>query len=435
MKEIRLPQLGQSVEEARITGWLKGEGDPVKKGEPLFTVETDKAEIEVESPEAGILRKIIVSEDAEVPVLTVVALVGTADEKMPDLTAYASDKAAKTEPQQTTTAAQAPQPIATTGLGAPRLVGQRAPVSPRAKALARSAGLNATNVQGTGPGGRVIAEDVSAFLDGMEGIAMTPTARRAAKREGIDVRTVKGTGPRGRIVKEDVALALVQQEVETDVQERVPLTTIRRTIARRMSESKFSAPHYYVSVEVDMSAAVTYRKSSRKVKPSFNDLIVFAVSRVLQEFPRVNARWNDDGIDILKSVHLGIAVAIEDGLIVPVLRNVATLSMDDIHDASTRLVTQAREGALMPDDYAGSTFTISNLGPYGVDQFTAIINAPNSAILAVGRISDQPAVVDGKLAVRPIMNLTLSSDHRVIDGALAAQFMGRLREFLETLDS
>ncbi len=212
---------------------------------------------------------------------------------------------------------------------------------------------------------------------------------------------------------------------------RYPLTPMRRVIATRMAESKFSAPHFYVTVEVDMKAASDLRKKAQGFKPSFNDLIVQAVAQTLRAFPQVNARWLGDAYEIVSDVNIGVAVALEDGLIVPVLRNADTLGLEQISEGCKALAEKARKNKLMPDDYTGSTFTISNLGAFGVDHFTAIINQPDSAILAVGRVADQVVAVDGGIQVRPRMKMTLSSDHRVIDGAVAAQFMAKLKAALE----
>jgi pyruvate dehydrogenase E2 component (dihydrolipoamide acetyltransferase) len=211
---------------------------------------------------------------------------------------------------------------------------------------------------------------------------------------------------------------------------RIPLTPMRRIIAKRMSESKFSAPHYYMTVEVDMSAAKVFRAQT-PYKPSFNDLVLRATILALRDYPAVNARWAGDAIEQVADINLGVAVALPGGLIVPVLKQAQTMTLEEICGACKVLADKARTGKLLPDDFAGNTFTVSNLGPLGVDNFTAIINQPDSAILAVGVMKDRPVAIDGGLYIRPIMKMTLSSDHRVVDGALAAQFMGRLKEILE----
>lgn len=449
MHEIKLPQLGQSVEEASIVQWIKQEGDAVSQGDVLFSVQTDKAEIECESTASGVLRKILVQPDVEVPVLTVVALVGDADEPLPDLSQYGGDAATSTpapaqaEPAATQSApapqpAQAAQPAAT-----PAAAGASA-ASPRARKKAQELGVDPSAIAGSGPRGRVIEEDVVAqAASAPQAARVTPTAQRVAELEGVDLATVQGTGPGGKIMKADVTRAASTPTPQVapaaaagpapDEGEgrRVPLTPMRRIIAERMAQSKFTAPHYYITLEVDMTAASAARKATQGFKASFNEIMLYAVAKALRAHPQVNARWADDAIDELDRIHLGFAVSLPTGLIVPVIRDVQNLSLEGVHNAATALIAKARNGKLVPDDYTGSTFTISNLGAFGVDQFTAIINQPNSAILAIGRIKEKPVVIDGGIHIRPMMNMTLSSDHRVIDGAAAAQFMADLRKIIE----
>jgi pyruvate dehydrogenase E2 component (dihydrolipoamide acetyltransferase) len=209
---------------------------------------------------------------------------------------------------------------------------------------------------------------------------------------------------------------------------------MRKIIAQRMVESKFGAPHFYITVEVDMKEAVAFRGALPNFKPSFNDLVMRATTRAIQAFPVVNAKWLGDAIEMRSTINLGFAVALPAGLIVPVVKGIESKSLQDISRDCKALVEKAKTGKLTPDDYQGNTFTVSNLGAFGVDHFTAIINQPDSAILAIGQIKDRPVVIDGGIQVRPIMKLTLSSDHRVIDGAVAAQFMGHLKTLLETAD-
>lgn len=437
MHEIKLPQLGQSVEEAAIVEWRKQEGDAVSQGEVLFTVQTDKAEIECESTATGTLRKILIEPDIEVPVMTVVALVGEPGEDLPNLSQYgAPTPAGGAEAKQPESATPAPQKPAATP--APSPSSGQAPVSPRALRKAAELGVDPAQVTGTGARGRIMEADIIAFAEAGGGpVRATPTAKRVAERDGVDLAGVSGTGPRGKVMKGDV-LAAGQAPVQGPTAapsaapgERIKLTPMRKIIAERLSASKFSAPHYYVSVEVDMANATAFRKSAAGFKPSFNDLVLHAAAQALREHPEVNARWDEDYIETYAEVNMGFAVALPTGLVVPVIRGVQNLSLEGIHKESRALTEKARGGKLTPDDYTGSTFTVSNLGALGVDQFTAIINPPNSAILAVGAIKEKPVVIDGGIHIRPMMNLTLSSDHRVIDGAVAAQFLATLRTRLE----
>lgn len=448
MHEIKLPQLGQSVEEAEITQWLKKEGDAVEQGEPIFTIQTDKAEIEAESTASGILRKILIPEEVEVPVLTVVALVGEADEALPDLSQYAVDgaeaPAAEAAPATTpesileapVSAAEAPAPAdASVASGT---------ISPRARATAQRLNIDTAHLSATGPEGRIIEEDVLAYDAKRGSVRSTPTARRVAREQGIDITTV-APGQSGRVAKDDVVAAATSAPAAVAPAQSapaaqpltgsvVPLTPMRRIIAERMVESKFGAPHFYITVDVDMKASVAFRSALPNFKPSFNDLVMRATTRAIQAFPMVNAKWLGDAIEMRDTINLGFAVAMEAGLIVPVVKGIQNKSLQDINKECKALAEKARTGKLVPDDYAGSTFTVSNLGAFGVDSFTAIINQPDSAILAIGQIKEQAVVIDGGIQIRPMMKLTLSSDHRVIDGAVAAQFMGHLKTLLETAD-
>jgi pyruvate dehydrogenase E2 component (dihydrolipoamide acetyltransferase) len=436
MQDIKLPQLGQSVEEAEIVSWLKQEGDTIAEGEPIFTVQTDKAEIEVEATASGVLRKILVQPGVEVPVLTVVALVGTADEALPDLSGYTVAGGAG-KPAATAAALAVAAPSPAKSAAAPMAVvvpATIAAVSPRARKLAAEHHVDAARLAGSGVGGRVMDSDVRAFLEQLDETRISPTARRLAAGAGLDVRGVQGSGVGGRIMKADVEGVLATSAAPAApslADQRVPLTPMRRIIAERMGASKFTAPHYYVTVEIDMSAAKAFR-AGLPYKVSYNDLVLRSVALTLREFPAVNARWAGDAIELVGDINLGMAVALPTGLIVPVIRNADTLTLEALGNAARGLAEKAQKGKLLPDDYSGNTFTVSNLGAFGVDHFTAIINQPDSAIIAVGQMKDRVVAIDGGIHIRPIMKLTISSDHRVIDGALAAQFMGRLRERMET---
>ena len=450
MHEIKLPQLGQSVEDAEITQWLKKEGDSVEHGEPIFTIQTDKAEIECESTAAGILRKIIVAEGIEVPVLTVVALVGEAGEALPDLSKYTAGggsapvaPTAAAEPVAAPSAAPAPA-AATAEVPAPAAA-TGGTMSPRARSTAQRLHVDPAFLSASGPEGRIIEEDVLAYDQKRGAVRSTPTARRVAREHGIDITAVAAADPTGRVAKDDVLAAASSTQPAQSISSttpaaqpltgaRVPLTPMRKIIAQRMVESKFAAPHFYITVEVDMKEAVAFRGALPNFKPSFNDLVMRATTRAIQAFPTVNAKWLGDAIELRDTINLGFAVAMESGLIVPVVKNIQNKSLQDINRECKALAEKARTGKLLPDDYAGNTFTVSNLGAFGVDHFTAIINQPDSAILAIGQIKDRAVVIDGGIQVRPIMKLTLSSDHRVIDGAVAAQFMGHLKTLLETAD-
>lgn len=438
MHEILLPKLGQSVEEAQIVQWLKKEGDAVSEGEPLFTVQTDKAEIECESTAAGVLRKILLEAGTDVPVMTVVALVGAADEALPDLGKYGvAGGAPAAAPAEAAPVSAAPAPVAaeTASVSAPG-----GAVSPRARKAAEEKGVDLAAVKGSGVGGRVMAADVLAQASAADGVKITPTAKRMAANAGLDVTALAGSGIGGKITKDDVSRAGQAPAPKAAPSApaapvagvtRVPLTAMRRIIAQRMSESKYTAPHYYITVEIDMAKVKACRAGIKTFKATFNDFVLCAVVRALREFPQVNARWAGDAIEQVADINLGVAVALPTGLIVPVIKAAQDLSLEGISKAAKDLATKAQTGKLLPDDYTGNTFTVSNLGAYGVESFTAIINQPDSAIIAVGQMKDRVVAIDGAIHIRPIMKMTISSDHRVVDGSLAAQFMGRVKAILE----
>lgn len=435
--------MGQSVEEASIVRWIKSEGETINQGDPLFAIQTDKAEIECEAPVSGVLRKILLDTDVTVPVLTVVALVGTPDEPLPDLSKYGTAGTAPKEaapaatPSPSSVPASAPAELPSAAPTA--ALSEDAFVSPRARKCAAELHVDPRLATGTGAGGRIMEADVEAYAASLEGIKVSPAAKRLAESRGVDLTRVKGSGPGGRITVDDVEHAETKMKhapvksIQAGQINRVKLSPMRKIIAQRMADSFYSAPHYYVTTEIDMTAAVKLRKSTPE-KPSFNDIIMFATARALQEYPAVNSRWAGDAIEEVGDINLGLAVALPTGLIVPVVRQVQNLTLAQLSAECKRLAERARTGKLTPDEYQGNTFTISNLGVFGVDHFTAIINQPDSAILAVGQIKDRPVVIDGGIHVRPIMKMTLSSDHRVIDGAVAAQFMGRLKEILEAAE-
>ena len=400
MQELKLPQLGQSVEEAEITQWLKQEGDAIDVGEPIYTVQTDKAEIEVESEISGTLRKILIREDIEVPVFTVVALVGDADEALPDLSQYGSSNGIVAAlAVEATSAPVAIAAVSTASTSTPAAPSSHQAVSPRARKTAAATNVTTQGLTGSGPKGRVIEEDVLSAKPATAPVAVAPTPVAVPS-----IGDVKGLSP------------------------------MRKVIAERMVASKFQAPHFYVTVEVDMLNSVAFRQNLGIFKPSYNDLVLRAAARALQEFPQVNSQWTNEGIVQQPHVNMGMAVALEEGLIVPVIRNMESMSLRQIHDAARDMAEKARTGKLMPDDYTGNTFTVSNLGVFGVDEFTAIINQPDSAILAVGQMKEQVVAIDGGIQVRPMMKMTVSSDHRVVDGSVAARFMGRMKQILEEAD-
>jgi pyruvate dehydrogenase E2 component (dihydrolipoamide acetyltransferase) len=431
MKNVEMPKMGDTMEEGKILRWIKQEGDPVKKGEPLAEVETDKVNIEIEAFASGTLRKILVSEGSSAPIGAPIALIGTADEPLPShLSGNRAHTPVPTSSSTSTTLTQ-------------QTDGSQA-ASPTTITEAPSIHIPATNTSGR--------------------IFISPIARRIAEEHHLNYATLRGTGPNGRIIKMDVEAALLQQQtppvaapapqpvqpaqltpepapatIDTGEVVEIPLTAMRRTIAKRLSQSMQTAPHFYITSVIDTDKLAALRQQINEyaatdpspIKVSFNDLIVKAVAKALQRMPQVNVSFAEDRLIQKKQVHIGVAVALEEGLIVPVLRNADRLGVLDIARETRRLAEAARTGKLRPEDFTGGTFTVSNLGMFDVESFTAVINPPESAILAVGSITPTPVVVDGQVVVRNRMKVTLSSDHRAIDGAIAARFLQEVKRLLE----
>jgi pyruvate dehydrogenase E2 component (dihydrolipoamide acetyltransferase) len=450
VSKVVLAKLSPTMEEGTIVKWTKKEGDAVKQGDILAEIETDKANMEMEAQGSGVLRKILVQAGGKAPIGTLIGVIAEANEDIEPLIAKEAAKAgAAPKP-----AAPAPAPAAPAPEPAKAAAEATAKAAPADQpASAASAGKTAP-VPAAPPPAPAPAQVAASASTGGEGgrVKASPLARSMAAHQNIDLTSVAGSGPGGRIIKRDIeswagprpSAAPARSSAPaprpappgpsiTPGQE-LPLSNMRKTIAKRLTESKFGAPHYYVTVEIDMDAAVDLREQIQRLeegKVSFNDLVVKACAKALTRFPMVNASWGGDKIATHADVNIGIAVAIPDGLITPVVRNADRKSILDIAHEVRDLATRARDRKLKPEEFSGSTFTISNLGMFDVDSFTAIINPPDSAILAVGAVRKVP-VVDGD-TIRPghRMKVTMSSDHRVIDGALAAQFLAEVRRLLE----
>src|SRR6266704_2278485 len=438
MKTVEMPKMGDTMEEGKILRWIKQEGDPVNKGESLAEVETDKVNIEIESFASGVLRKILVPEGASAPIGAGIALIGAPDEPLPDsLSGNGSMKIAVTkEMEKGATTSEGNGQTLSEAKGDIR--GKQADLSQQAS--------QPTSVQ-------------SPTVAGSQGrVFISPIARRIAEEHQLDYSRVEGTGPNGRIIKLDIEAALAQKQetvapspaqlpileaesasLEAGEATEIPLTAMRRTIAKRLSQSMQTAPHFYVTSIIDTGKLADLRRQINEyaqkepdpVKVSFNDLIMKAVAIALVRMPQVNVSFAEDRLILKKQVHIGMAVALELGLIVPVIRNADQRRILAIARESQRLAELARTGKLRPEDFSGGTFTVSNLGMFDVDSFTAVINPPESAILAVGSITPTPVVVDGQVVVRDRMKVTLSSDHRAIDGATAARFLQEVKRLLE----
>jgi pyruvate dehydrogenase E2 component (dihydrolipoamide acetyltransferase) len=451
--QVPIPKLGQSEETVSIVKWHKAEGDTVAKGDVLFEVETDKAVLEVESQFEGTLLKVVIPEGKEVPVMSIAAVLGDPGEDIPAIeqpkpataekpvekSAPAPAKKPGIETKKTTPApAQPTAPVATHQPAPVAPAPQPAkpdwhPVSPRAKKFAKDYLIDLDQVTGTGPNGRVVERDVMAYLDEIDYAShkITPTAKSMAQQIGLPITELQATGKSGRITVADVKKAEAQQPK--------PMSKMRQVIARRLQQSKQQIPHFYVTVSVDMTDLSAYRKTLKKsgFTLSFNDFILKASALTLAEFPDVNSVVSDDNQTVRWSadINVGMAVSVDQGLVVPVIRDTDKLDMDELHDVARELATKARDGKLTPDEMKGGTFTVSNMGMLQVDEFSAIINPGESAILAVSGIFPTPIVDDDRnIVVRDMMKITLSADHRVVDGAMAAQFCRAIKSKLENLE-
>jgi pyruvate dehydrogenase E2 component (dihydrolipoamide acetyltransferase) len=444
--KVVLAKLSPTMEEGTIVKWTKKEGDAIKVGDVMAEIETDKANMEMEALGAGVLRTILVPAGGKAPVGALIGVIADPKDDIGPLLAQAAAAAPAAPPAPVFAAppVAAPAPASTP---APAVATAAATAPAPSPAAAPAAAPAAIAPRVAAPA----VAPVSAHGDGR--IKASPLARTMASRQNIPLAAVAGTGPGGRIVKRDVegyaaggpaprtatsqavsAPASVVQFPRVAPGQEFPLSNMRKTIARRLAESKFSAPHFYVTVEIDMDGAVSLREQLLKgenIKVSFNDLVLKACARALTRFPMVNASWGGDKITTHGEVHLGVAVSIPDGLITPVVRNADRKSVLDIAREVKDLAARAREKKLRPEEFMGSTFTISNLGMFDVSEFTAIINPPEAAILAVGSVSKVPVVVGDKVTIGHRMKVTLSSDHRVVDGVLAAQFLQELRRLLE----
>ena len=434
-----MPKFDMDQEKATIISWSKKEGDPVTFEESVLTVETEKVAIDVPAPASGILVRILFKDGEEVPVTKVIAYILKEGETLADL-----PKTDLSTPPSKPEAAPVSQPVA---------VSQAVSVSatPIAVRMAKEEGVDLSKVRASGD--KITREDVERFIAdqkkvGRVTVAATPAARRVARESGVALEAVAGSGPRGRVQSTDVLAAarsgvapLPTAQVNGREAEIIPLTSIRRTIAERMQQSFSESPHIALSVEVDMTEAENARKrfnvQAEKMKQpriTVTALMIKAVAWGLIRNPYINASFNGDSISLWKDVNIGVATAAPQGLVVPVLKAADSLGVSQINIRLVELAERARENKLKLEDVQGGTFTISNLGMFGIRQFRAVINPPESAILAIGSVVRTPIVVDeqDRVEVRPVMSLTLSADHRVIDGIVAARFLSDLVSGLES---
>ncbi len=399
---VKMPKLSDTMTDGVVAKWNKKVGDKVKEGEILAEIETDKATMEFESFEDGILLHIGVEEGGSAPVESVLAIIG---EKGADV-----DTLIKAHNQSLAAPAQEATPTAS----APKAVAESKPVV-----------VSASSPATTSNGGRIKA---------------SPLAKKLAEEKGINLSMVNGSGEGGRIIKKDIenfngaGSSTMANFVGTEKFTEEPVSQMRKVIARRLGESKFSAPHFYLTVSIDMDNAIAARKSIKEAmdtKVSFNDLVIKAAAAALKQHPKVNSSWLGDKIRYNEHVNIGVAVAVDEGLLVPVVRFADGKTLTQISGEVREYATKAKAKQLQPQDWEGSTFTISNLGMFGIEEFTAIINPPDACIMAVGGISQVPVVKGGLVVPGNVMKVTLSCDHRVVDGALGAAFLNTFKQLME----
>ena len=438
-KVIVMPKLGLTMTEGTVSKWLKGEGDAVKDGEDLFEVETDKLTNTIKATDSGTLLKIVAAEGETVACLKPVAVIGEPGE---DYAALLGGEA-PAAPKVTEAAAAAVASAVAAGGAAVRAAGERVLASPAAKKLAKSLGIDIALVAGTGPKGRVTEEDVKNYRPAEAApaaapeepkVKASPLAAKVAADVGVDLKDVPA---HGRVLAADI-LAAVQKGASTPAEEKpreetVPMNGMRKAIARNMLNSHMTSPTVTFNLGVDMTELKKLREQlkSEDIKVSYTDILVKVVAVALTEFPLLNCSVEDNKIIYKHYVNMGVAVALDNGLVVPNVPDADKKSLTEISAEVKELAKLAREGGLPMDRLTGGTFTITNLGMYGIESFSPIINQPEVAILGVNTMEDKVVVVDGEICVRPIMNLSLTADHRVVDGSVAAQFLQRIKKLME----
>ncbi|HEV7397371.1 MAG TPA: pyruvate dehydrogenase complex dihydrolipoamide acetyltransferase [Pyrinomonadaceae bacterium] len=428
--EVMMPKLSPTMEEGQLSRWLKKEGDRVSMGEPLAEIDTDKATMEMQALSNGVLRKILIKEGESAPLGQLIAIIGEPDE---DISALES-KAQKAAPSASTPAPAEP-------------AGEPEPTEPETRVEPST--TTSSGVTSQDNGHKTIVESSASGR-----MIVSPLAARMAAEAGIDLRSLSGSGPGGRIIKRDVEAAMsaaVKSEPQTKLRmvppakksaaggaspfHDEPISVMRKTIANRLVTSIGPVPHFFLTSEIEMDRVVELRQSIKNLEPdlkiSINDIIIKVAAAALMQHPQVNASYQDKALRYYDQADIGVAVAIDEGLITPVIRAADQKSVSEIAQEVRDLAERARSRKLLPEEYTGASFSISNLGMFGIDEFTAIINPPEAAILAIGAVSAKPVVRDEQIVVRQIMRVTMSCDHRIIDGATGARFLQTFKKILE----
>ncbi len=487
---VLIPPLGQTVDTLTFVSWYKQEGEAVQQGEPLFVVETDKATLDVEAPASGVLQQVTARPGDEVQTLRPIAVIVAMDEVGGEGTrrisgelrgternleefggtqgnsgALAADATARAASPESLPVPPSSSSSSSSSSSAPPSSSPRLFASPRARRLAAEMGVVLADLSGTGPQGAIVERDVRAAAEQLAGSTqrtdvgdgkdsatlqesrepiITPVARRLADEAGLDWRSLRGSGPRGQITRQDVEAALASVppappvrptplSSPPDLLDTIPLTGVRRLIAERMARSQRETAAVTLTSEADAAELVELRRrlAEQGIPVSYNDLLIAVLARALREHPRLNASQEGDTIKLWRRIDIGLAVDTDRGLLVPVVRNADQKGLAQLAAETKDLAERARRGQITPDELRGSTFTLTNLGMFGVDAFTPIINLPETAILGVGRIRERPAALAGQVVVRPLVWLSLTFDHRLVDGGLAARFLQRVTQLVE----
>ncbi len=446
--ELRMLQMDQTMTKGKIGKWLVSEGDTVTEGQPLLEIETDKVVHEQESPADGVVAQLCAEEGSNVPINALLAIIAAPGEKIERVEVEADSVSKQPKPDKSaepTTAQQTPKKTASQ---TPSITTERIKVSPAAEQLAEKLNIDLTHVKPSGPGGRILESDVHRYIETRgpstsisNRLKASPLARRIAKEFGLDLTTIDGSGPDGRIVRDDVLQ--VSKEITTSVFQPEPsdahvieFTGIRKIIADRMTMSLQTNASVTLHTEVDATRLEELRTlfndelQKRDISLTYTDLIIKITAKALQEHPRLNATLIDEGIQIITDINIGVAVALENGLVVPVIKNADQIGLANISEQVKTLAEKARNNRLTPGELQGATFTLTNLGNFGVDTFTPIINPPECAILGVGRIIKKPAVHNDEITIRSMMTLSLTFDHRIVDGAPAAHFLQTVSQYI-----
>jgi len=429
---LNMPRLGLTMSEGRVVKWLKAEGDEIKAGEEYVEIESDKSVVAHEAPESGFLLKILAAEGDVVETYKPIAIMGNKGESLEGVLAGLGVAGAEPEVKELESTKEAPKEVAVDIIKEAK-DGDRIFISPAARRIARENNVNIEDIPFPQGKERIEKAHVLEFIQANKHKA-TPLAAKIAAEQGIDLKTV-GVEPGKRVFSADLK-KLLQEAAPQPA--RIKVAGMRKVIAARMKESIDTAAHVSLTTEVDMSKVIEMRQrimdpilKKWDVKVSINDIVIKCTAAALIEHPRINSVFTPEEIIEKAEVNIGVAVALPEGLIVPVVRNADKLSVGQIAAVSKQLAEKAKAGALSPDEYNGGTFTVSNLGMYDITQFTSIINQPESAILSVAKIVERPVVCNGEITIKPIMNLSVNFDHRPIDGAMAAKFLKRVKELLE----